>query len=501
MSFGERKSSFLNSTALVTLRDYQTDAVDALLQYFADGGRRGLIVAATGTGKSLMLAALARREVLAGRRVLLIAHVQELVEQNVKALLQLWPDAPDRICCGGLGRYDTDQAIIVGTIQTMYRKGFDEIDTVLIDEADMIPRSDSSMYGSLLANLEAVNPDLALGGVTATAYRLDSGSLVRGDDAMFDQIVFDYGIREALADGWLVSLVSRGTANEIDTSKVGKRLGEFKADELERAADDDRLIARTVREIIAQAGDRSRWLAFCTGVNHATHTYEEFERQGIRAGLVLGDTPDGERKRIIADYRAGRITCLVGCNVFTRGFNVPEVDLIAMLRPTLSTSLYVQIAGRGMRPAEGKRNCLLLDFAGNVRRHGPVDRVKPKTVRRGDGEQDGREEEQAWECPKCRTWNTPREWLCAECGYERKAKIEDKADEESDVLAKAGDRWIDVDAMEQPYAHQGPKMVTLRVPFIVGDRRIEEFVPFNAPWDNLQKQARRWWLLMAGNND
>jgi DNA repair protein RadD len=120
------------------------------------------------------------------------------------------------------------------------------------------------------------------------------------------------------------------------------------------------------------AGERKAWLVFCTGVKHAEHVAEVLRQHGVATECVLGETPKKERERIIADFKAGRIRALTNANVLTTGFDYPDIDLIAMLRPTMSASLYVQMAGRGMRVKSHTDHCLVLDFAGVVEAHGPI---------------------------------------------------------------------------------------------------------------------------------
>src|SRR5262249_30663341 len=153
----------------------------------------------------------------------------------------------------------------------------------------------------------------------------------------FDDVVFDYGIAEGIRDGWLAPLSSKATATSIDVSGVAVRGGEFVPGALENAADDAAVVSAAVDEIIARGHDRRSLLLFCCGVNHAWHVGEALCERGIAAATVTATTPADERNRIIADFRSGAIRALTNVNVLTTGFNVPAVDLIGMLRPTLST--------------------------------------------------------------------------------------------------------------------------------------------------------------------
>ena len=166
-----------------------------------------------------------------------------------------------------------------------------------------------------------------------------------------------------------------------------KRGGEYIESELQAAVDTDDNNYSVVREVIKFGADRKSWLFFCAGVHHAQHVRDVLHEFGINAACVTGDTPKTERAQILADYKAGRIRALTNANVLTTGFDAPCIDLIAMLRPTMSPSLYVQMAGRGLRIAPGKKDCLVLDFAGVVEAHGPITNVQPpKKNSEGNGE-------------------------------------------------------------------------------------------------------------------
>jgi DNA repair protein RadD len=217
---------------------------------------------------------------------------------------------------------------------------------------------------------------------------------------------------------------------------VARRGGEFVAGALETAA--DKITAEAVKELVAYGAERSSWLAFCSGVRHAEHTRDIVRSYGISCEMVHGETPSGERDRIIRQFKAGQIRCLTNAQVLTTGFDAPQVDLIAMLRPTLSTSLYVQIVGRGTRIAPGKENCMVLDFAGNVRRHGPVDAVSvmPKSGKNGDDEgKVGVDSVRAKECPDCQSLAALNASSCKVCGHEwpREDKPKHEAHAESQV--------------------------------------------------------------------
>ena len=270
-----------------------------------------------------------------------------------------------------------------------------------------------------IAELRALVPadDMRVAGFSATPFRLDCGRLDEGEGKIFDDVVFDYGIGQGIRDGWLSPLTSKATGTEINISGVGRRGGEFIAGELERAADDSATVSAACDEIVARGVDRRSWLVFCCGVAHAHHVGQALRARGVSCRVVTGETPLAERADSIAAFKAGMIRCLVNVNVLTTGFDAPRVDLLAMLRPTLSTGLYVQMVGRGTRKADGKVNCLILDFAGNCRRHGPVDQVDIK-VGGSNGAAVAPATVRTKTCPDCAEINPLDAAACCCCGYE-----------------------------------------------------------------------------------
>src|SRR6516165_5843308 len=384
------------------LRPYQQAALTALDAYWEAGGGHPLCALATATGKSVLISKLITD--IAARfpafRVLLLVHVRELLQQNLDHLLELWPDAPYGINSAGLHRRDWGAPIVLASIQSVWHnpQRLGRRDLVLIDEAHLVPHEGDGMYRRLIAGLRPLEPAMRVCGFTATPYRLDRGRLDEGDGKIFDEVVFEYGIGQGIRDGCLAPLSSKATASQIDVSGVAVRGGEFVASALEDVADDSAVVRAAIDEVVERGQNRRSWLLFCSGVRHAHHVAETLRERGI------------------ADFRAGILRALTNINVLTTGFNVPAVDLIAMLRPTLSTGLYIQMVGRGTRKADGKTDCLVLDFAGNVMRHGPVDRAEGGV----DNSRSGVKADAiaAKRCPDCGELNVLRAVECVCCGHE-----------------------------------------------------------------------------------
>jgi DNA repair protein RadD len=431
----------------IILRDYQAESVHDTYAYWKGGGGNPLVAHATGTGKTLVIADVAARFVRAEGRVLVVAHVMELVEQDVTALLELWPDAPVGVNCAGLKRREWDQAIIIATIGSIFRspEKLGRIDLLIVDESHRIPRRRQSMYQKLIEALRLARPGMRVLGLTATPWRLDTGRLDEGEDRIFDQVVHEYSMADGIRDGWLAPLVCKAPRRgEISVKGVKVRGGEFVADELQAAADKDELIEGAVEDIIGRAGERKSWLVFASGVLHALHIRDAMRAKGVSCETINYATPADERGRIIEEFRAGRIRCLASMDVLTTGFNVKCVDVIALLRATMSTGLLIQMAGRGTRKAEGKENCLLLDYAGNLRRHGPLDAPNIQMGKEGSGDGTEKAKKATRICPEC---DAVPGWDQVECmcGYKwplPELKHAARADDDVEVLAGSAPRLV-----------------------------------------------------------
>jgi DNA repair protein RadD len=441
---------------VLQLRPYQTQAIGALFDYWATEPGNPLIDLATGTGKSLVMATVVQR-LLDGwpdMRIAIVTHVAELIEQNFQELVNLWPWAPAGILSAGLGQRNTHAQILFAGIQTAHNKvdRIGHVDVLMVDEAHLIPPKANTMYGRFIADLRAINPDMKIVGLTATPFRLGSGRLDEGDDRLFDKVVYTYGIADGIRDGYLSPLTSKGMTTSFDLSGVAKKGGDYVPGALQSAVDKDEVTEAAVSEIIGYGRDRRSWMAFCSGVEHATHVRDAIRRRGFTAEVVTGETPKDERRRIIEGFKAGRIRCLTNNSVLTTGFNAPGVDLIAALRPTLSPSLYVQAVGRGTRLAPGKTNCLVLDFAGWVRTHGPVDDVRARRPGKGRGEAPIKV------CPDCHSLVHASARQCSDCGhefeFEEKPKHKATADS-APILSSAEPEWLTVTGRRFAY-HDKP---------------------------------------------
>jgi len=402
---------------MMQLRPYQQDAVDAVYAHLREHDDNPVVAIPTGGGKTPVIATMCRDAVSRWNgRVLILAHVKELLEQALDKLQQVAPEMWHQIgvYSAGLKSRDTEHPIIVAGIQSVYRRAcdLDRFDLVIVDEAHMIPPDGDGMYRTFLEEARKINPNLRVIGLTATPFRMTTGPIC-GPDNVLNSVCYEIGVRELIVQGFLCQLVSKGGREDVDTDGLHVRGGEFMADEVEALMDKDERVESACKEIVEYTRDRNSCLVFTSGVQHARHVAEVLRRSDPRVETVFGETADQDRVRAIAEFRAGRVKYLVNVNVLTHGFDAPNVDCVAMLRPTMSPGLYYQMAGRGFRLCDSKKNCLILDFGGNVLRHGPVDAIRTDADEdpKGDGEAPAKK------CPECNALIATGYATCPQCGY------------------------------------------------------------------------------------
>ncbi|MCS7168085.1 MAG: DEAD/DEAH box helicase family protein [Gemmatales bacterium] len=398
------------------LRDYQQAAVAAVYDHLRTRDDNPCVVIPTADGKTPVMARICKDAATRwDGRVLVLAPVKELLEQTADKLTRVCPEVRFGIYLAGLKRRDRRAPVIVASIQSVYQRAceFEPFDLVLVDEAHLIPPDGDGMYRQFPAEARIVNPNLRVIGFTATPFRLKTGSICT-PEGFLNHICYEVGVRELIVPGYLCPLVTKAGVAKADFSHLHVRAGEFVADKVEALMDDDRLVETACREVVDATGDRKAVLIFASGIKRGQHIVRVLgDQHGLECGLVPGDLPIREWDGILEHFRSGDLKYLANVNVLTTGFDAPHIDSVVPLRPTLSAGLYYQMVGRGFRLHPGKANCLVLDFGGNVLRHGPVDQVKVRERPAGEGGQ-----APAKECPECRALIAAGHAHCPECGYE-----------------------------------------------------------------------------------
>lgn len=376
---------------------------------------------------------------------------------------------------------------------------------VLVHNCHLIPHSDDGMYRELIKKLRANNPDLKIVGLTATPWRTNSGNLCEpyGDQQpLFSEVAYELPMTELLKRGFLSPMVAKKMNQKMDVSGVHKRGGEFIEKELNAAVNTDEINKGIVEETIARCEDRKSWLVFGVSIDHCTRLRDMFRERGVKCEVVSSLTPSHERDRLIRDFIAGRIRCLVNVTLLTTGFDFPGLDAIILARPTGSPGLFLQMCGRGLRIAESKKDCILLDFAGNTHRHGLITHVNGIHKKKREGED-------TKDCPKCDTINEKKAERCVNCGHVfQKGQAPEQGDREAKLFkSQTTDRvmaaWeegiegVVIAAHCKPHVARNTGITTLQVEYTLmaadGQQiRVWQHVCIEHDgWAN--KQARAWW--------
>lgn len=496
---------------MITLRPYQQAAVDGIYHWFETSKCNPLVVVPTGGGKSLIIAAFVKSvlDQWPKERILVLTHVKELIAQNEQQMLRWWPEAPTGVYSAGLRRRELDQPVTFAGIQSVYNKAkqIEWADLVIVDECHLIPRDGDGRYQQLLNDLGAINSNLKVIGLTATPYRTGEGRLDDGKGRMFAGIAYNCDLAGLILDGYLSRIRSKAAKAQIDTSELHIRGGEFIESEMQAAAMLDGGVQRQCQEIVSRSTGRRSWLVFCCGIDHANAVAEELRTvHGKRVATVFGHTPREERDSMLVAYKAGEIDAVANCNVLTTGFDAPQTDLIALLRPTMSPVLYVQMVGRGLRRAEGKDDCLVLDFGGNFERHGPIDSINVRAPGAGGPAP-------TKVCPECDEVVLAGVAECPACGYEfpppdPEPKTFGAPDESAEFVAGLAPKVAPIQTWDvqridyQKWQSRSPgKLPTLRVDYACGlARSVSEWVCVEHPAGSFpRKKAIEWWRRRFGH--
>lgn len=515
---------------MIELRNYQSEAIGALYTWFENHDiGNPLLVLPTGGGKSLIAAKICKDALQwPNQRVLLLTHVRELIEQNYQALHSLWPEAPSGIYCAALKRKQAHNPITFASIQSVHKKA--ELigwrDLIIIDECHLVGDTDGTMYRSFLEKMREINPHVRIIGLSATPYRLKTGYLHKGEDAIFTDIAFELPIIRLVNEGYLSPLIGKSAVTHVETKDMALIAGEFSSKEMEERFDEPALIAAAVKEIMEFGKDRKAWLLFCVSIKHAKNVAEALTAMEIATESVSQETPMVDRDRILSDFKSGKLRAVTNVSVLTTGFDAPITDLLAILRSTMSPGLFVQIAGRGMRLSHGKSNCLVLDFGENLLRHGPITHIKPPNdkKRKKDDEEGvicptcrivspiGTERCECGEilkpkpCPSCKEISVSSAKECLACGHifsipreiNHRVKASYAQVMSNDPTITEMPTWFDVlDTTFEIHTKLG-SAESMKVSYRLNTTTVQEWIGFAHAKEYPKKLAAKWWMMRGG---
>lgn len=362
-----------NIAPMYKLRDYQQEAVNNAIKYFQKKREPAMIVLPTGAGKSLVIAELAR---IAKGRVLVLAHVKELVEQNYEKYKSYGLSAG--IFSASLGKKDWDQKAIFGGVQSVARAPddfFNDYSLLVIDECHRVADESATQYQEVIKKLQDRNPKLCILGLTATPYRLglgwiyeysSLGEMKTDKKRFFKQCVYELPLAYMIKNKYLTIPVKVDIpVTSYDFSELTEKNGSYSTADIEEILKSQkRLTPLIIKNIIdiTERYNRKGVMIFSSSVKHAEEIMSYLPAEDSR--VVLGDTDITDRNEIVSDFKKKKFKYLVNVSVLTTGFDAPHVDVIAILRPTESNSLYQQIIGRGLRLSDDKKDCYVLDYTG-----------------------------------------------------------------------------------------------------------------------------------------
>lgn len=483
---------------MIQLRPYQAEGLEAILNYFKSGKKGNPLLAwPTGTGKSI-IPAIFIKDVLKqwpNQKFLLLTHVSELIKQNAEILQYVWPTAPLGIFSAGLKLKQSMFPIVYGGIQSMIKNPaiFGHRDLIFIDEAHLVSQDDSSQYITFLSTMRLLNPLVKVIGMSATPYRMGQGLIT--DGGLFTDIVHDLtgvdAFNKLIVDGYIAPLIPLRTRTELDVSNVGILKGEFIGSQLQSAVDKVEITHAGLRECVEAGKERKSWLLFASGIEHAEHIAEMLRSFGIDCAAVHSKQKAEYNDRAIKAFRNNELRSIVNYGKLTTGFNHPEIDLIGMFRPTLSVALWVQMLGRGTRPALNKKNCLVLDFAKNTIRLGPIN---DPIIPRKKGEEPGIAPVKI--CEACGMYNYAKVRFCGNCNAEFSFAIKITAKASTEELLRSD--FPVIESFKVEFATYQPKVSGkngqqyIRAGYYVGGRTfIENVFPEAKGW--ARKKFVDWW--------
>lgn len=497
---------FANSKPAKQPRDYQDAAFPAVLDWFEKGKGWPLVVAPTGSGKSLLLAEFIRRalEIEPSTRFIVLSHVAELLKQNADAIIGQCPGINLTFYSDKIGEKNLDGQVIVASIQSVYKKAHQiqspPVDIILCDECHLIPHSGEGMYRRFFNDTLQINPYMKCIGYTATPFRAKTGLLHKGKGALFGGIAYEIDVLDLIAQGYLSPILTPTMSMKMDTNGVAIQGGDYVAKQLEKAIDHDDITRACVDEIIEHCAGRNKWLVFTAGVDHCEHVRDEIRRRGVACEMLTGKTPTEERNRIIAWHKqkSPEPRCLVNVSVLTTGYDNPHIDLLAFMRPTRSPVLYVQMIGRAMRIAPGKHDAVILDFGGIIETLGPIDQIRLPERKPGKGEAPSKE------CPECKEVNHAAARVCIQCGYEfpePDIKINSGASNAAVLSTQLKVETVPVTAVNYYRHRKDGRPDTLRVEYMSGlTKTYNKWVCLEHS-GKARAMACHWWRNACTNED
>lgn len=514
-------------------RCYQLEIVETTITYLFEEDGNPVIASPTGTGKTVAFNYLLKRllEEAPDMKALVVTHDQRIISQNASCMRKVCPTASIGIYSSGIGIRETHKRVTFCGIQSIYKRPqeFGHVDILIIDEAHLVSDKENTMYQKLVNKLKEINPNIRIIGFSGTPYRMKTGLITEGN--IFTKVIIDFTRTEKfnwfVTEGYLVRLVTKPTGANIDVTNVKMRGGDFDEHELQAVTDTDELNFAIAQECVKHGKDRNHWLGFAVGVKHGERLAEVFQKLGVSCAIFHSKMPEGDEKGtepgtqnyVLKQFHSGKVRCLINVGMLTTGYDFPALDMLFIARATQSPGLWVQILGRGTRPnylkgmpldtaeqrlaaiaASDKPNCLVLDFARNTERLGPInDPVVPHPRKKG-APMEGKAPVKI--CGSCGAYNHARAAFCVHCGDEfpPPATIEGQAGTKEVMTAlpqQDNIRDFDVSHLiyEEHKTRQGNN--SIQISYMCGPLLFKKYLVFDGAPEN-QTRVVNWWKHHGG---
>lgn len=464
-------------------RAYQAEAEDSLLKDVLSSKEcHPVCCVPTGGGKSKILSSFIYKflEECPHSNVLVLSHTEEILKQNLKAIQSFFPGIRIGLFSSGL-KSKTIEKITIAGIQSSYKHAnkFQDFDLCVIDEVHLVQtkKNGNSMYQKFFAATQMQRV-----GLTATPFRCGQGLIYEGEGRMFNKLSYDLSsvenFNKLVDDGYLTKLISKSTEMEMDVEGLRQSAGDFNVKDLSTRFDRESITNTALDELVTMGRNYKSWLVFAIDTAHADHINEGLNGRGI-ASKALHSKVDVDRAQLTDDFKNQKIRALVSVGMLCVGFDAPNIDLIALLRPTMSPVLHVQMPGRGLRVHPGKTHCLVLDFCSNIERLGPINNVQipQKGKKKGTGQPITKR------CPECGCIFHPTIKVCDVCGhtfeFQQKLDVVSSDLEVVQRLPKNHQKWVSVVSVEYSIHEKKSSPDSLRVKYKCGLSTFNEYICFN----------------------
>lgn len=394
---------------MLELRDDQKEAVNKTIEYLNDNRGNPVIIGPTGVGKSVIIAGLCSyvKNTWKASKILIMTHQSKLVEQDYEKLKFFFNDVG--IYSASL-KEKTVKDITIGTVGTINKSAtlFADYDLIIIDEAHNISNEDEGMYKKIIK----IIPKAAIVGLSATPYRIKGGKIY-GKNRIFSGYSFNMSVLEAIEKGYICKPYSYSLEKNETWSKFSLKNGDFDEKELNEYFTEDKKVNELCKDFTEKSKNCNYCIVFAISIEHAELIYRYLINNNYSTCIVHSKMKEDINK-VIKDFQNKKYKYLINVNILTEGFDAPFIDCVIDATPTMSTSRYQQKIGRGMRIYPGKKGFLVLDYGGNIERHGCIDdpdiqfsELKPK--KKGEAP--------VKQCPNCGLMVHTKTRECPECKY------------------------------------------------------------------------------------